>query len=77
MDDILEELEDSEVPESSEGKGGVAMKLKENLIRELNILLFNNTSDTAGGERVRQLFNSFHQEVFKVSVWRIVFSVWF
>lgn len=68
VDDILEELEDSEVPESSEGKGGVAMKLKENLIRELNKLLFNNTSNTAGGERVRQLFNSFHQEVFRVSV---------
>ena len=67
MDDILVELEDSEIPEKSEGKGAVAMKLKENLIRELNKLLFNNTSDMAGGERVRQLFNSFHQEVFKVS----------
>ena len=68
MDDILEELEDSEVPQSNEGKGGVAMKLKENLIKELNKLLFNNTSNTAGGERVRQLFNSFHHEVFKVSI---------
>ena len=68
MDDILEELEDSEVPESNEGKGGEAMKLKENLISELNKLLFNNTSNTAGGERVRQLFNSFHREVFKVIV---------
>ncbi|PFX11630.1 hypothetical protein AWC38_SpisGene24558 [Stylophora pistillata] len=62
----LQELEDSEIPETSEGKGAGAMKLKENLIRELNKLLFNNTSDMAGGERVRQLFNSFHQEVFKV-----------
>ncbi|CAH3155871.1 unnamed protein product [Pocillopora meandrina] len=67
VDETLVELEDSEVPESNEGKGGVAMKLKESLIRELNILLFNNTSDTAGGERVRHLFNSFHQEVFKVN----------
>lgn len=66
VDDILVELEDSEIPETSEGKGAVAMKLKGNLIRELNKLLFNNTSDMAGGERVRQLFNSFHQEVFKV-----------
>ena len=66
MDEILEELEDSEVPESSEGKGAVAMKLKQNLIKELNLLLFNNTSDMAGGENVRQLFNSFHQDVFKV-----------
>ena len=68
VDDTLVELERCEVPESREGKGGVAMKLKENLIRELNKLLFNNTSDTAGGERVRQLFNSFHREVFKVIV---------
>ena len=68
VDDTLVELERCEVPESSERKGGVAMKLKENLIRELNKLLFNNTSDTAGGERVRQLFNSFHREVFKVIV---------
>lgn len=66
VDDTLVELERCEVPESREGKGGVAMKLKENLIRELNKLLFNNTSNTAGGERVRQLFNSFHQEVFEV-----------
>ena len=72
VDETLVELEDSEVPESNEGKGGVAMKLKESLIRELNILLFNNTSDTAGGERVRHLFNSFHQEVFKVSVFDIL-----
>ena len=68
VDDTLVELERCEVPESREGKGGVAMKLKENLIRELNKLLFNNTSNTAGGERVRQLFNSFHREVFKVIV---------
>ena len=66
MDEILEELEDSEVPESSEGRGAVAMKLKQNLIKELNLLLFNNTSDMAGRENVRQLFNSFHQDVFKV-----------
>lgn len=68
VDDTLVELERCEVPESREGKGGVAMKLKENLIRELKKLLFNNTSNTAGGERVRQLFNSFHREVFKVIV---------
>ena len=68
VDDTLVELKRCEVPESREGKGGVAMKLKENLIRELNKLLFNNTSNTAGGERVRQLFNSFHREVFKVIV---------
>ena len=68
VDDTLVELERCEVPESSECKGGAAMKLKENLISELNKLLFNNTSNTAGGERVRQLFNSFHREVFKVIV---------
>ena len=68
VDDTLVELERCEVPESRERKGGAAMKLKENLISELNKLLFNNTSNTAGGERVRQLFNSFHREVFKVIV---------
>ena len=68
VDGTLVELKRCEVPESREGKGGVGMKLKENLIRELNKLLFNNTSNTARGERVRQLFNSFHREVFKVIV---------
>ena len=64
---MLKELEDSEVPESSEGKGAVAMKLKNNLIKELNKLLFNNTSDMEdGGEKVRHLFNSYHEAVFKV-----------
>ena len=63
---MLRELEDSEIPESDEGKGAVAMKLKHNLISELNQLLFNNTSDREGGENVRRLFNSFCEAVFKV-----------
>lgn len=67
MDKTLIELEDSEVPESDEGKGAVAMKLKHNLIKELNKLLFNNTSDMEGGENVRQLFNLFCDAVYKVS----------
>lgn len=66
MDETLRQLEDSEVPESDEGKGAVAMKLKHNLISELNKLLFNNTSDMEGGENVRRLFNSFCEAVFKV-----------
>ncbi|KAJ7393249.1 hypothetical protein OS493_006218 [Desmophyllum pertusum] len=67
VDEELKGLEDSEVPESSEGKGGVAMKLKNNLIKELNKLLFNNTSDMEdGGEKVRHLFNTFHEAVFEV-----------
>ncbi|KAJ7393237.1 Dynamin- GTPase protein [Desmophyllum pertusum] len=67
VDEELKGLEDSEVPESSEGKGGVAMKLKNNLIKELNKLLFNNTFDMEeGGEKVRHLFNSYHEAVFKV-----------
>ena len=36
---MLRELEDSEVPESDEGKGAVAMKLKNNLIKQLHELL--------------------------------------
>ena len=63
---MLKELEDSEVPESDEGKGAVAMKLKHNLITELEKLLFNNTSDMEGGENVRQLFNSFCEAVYQV-----------
>ena len=66
MDETLKELEESEVPESDEGKGAVAMKLKHNLITELSKLLFNNTSDTEGGEHVRLLFNSFCEAVYKV-----------
>lgn len=67
MDKTLIELEDSEVPESDEGKGAVAMKLKHNLIKELTKLLFNNTSDMEGGENVRRLFNLFCEAVYKVS----------
>ena len=63
---MLRELEDSEVPESDEGKGKVEMKLKNNLIKQLHELLFNNTSDLEGGENVRRLFNSFCETVFRV-----------
>ena len=66
MDKELKELEDSEVPESDERKGAVAMKLKYNLVTDLKDLLFNNTSDNEGGEKVRRLFNSFYESVFKV-----------
>ena len=63
---MLEELEDSKVPESDNGKGALAMKLKHILITELNKLLFGNTSNFEGGENVRQLFNLFSEDVFKV-----------
>ncbi|XP_078374496.1 uncharacterized protein LOC144658045 [Oculina patagonica] len=66
VDEELKGLEDSEVPESDEGKGAVAMKLKQYLIGDLKDLLFNNTSDNEGGEKVRGLFNSFYEDVFKV-----------
>lgn len=66
MDEELKNLEDSEVPESDEGKGAVAMKLKHTLIEDLKDLLFNNTSDNEGGEQVRRLFNLFYEDVFKV-----------
>ena len=72
---MLKELEDSEVPESDEGKGAVAMKLKHNLITELNKLLFNNTSDIEGGENVRRLFNSFCETVFKVRKHRLAWVI--
>ena len=63
----LASLAMSEVPESNEKKGALVMKLKCNLIFELNKLLFNNTSDSKGGEEVRKLFKTFHDSVFKVS----------
>ena len=63
----LASLAMSEVPESNEKKGALVMKLKCNLIFELNKLLFNNTSDSKGGEEVRTLFKTFHDSVFKVS----------
>ena len=59
-------LAHSEVPESSEGKGALVMKVKQTLIGQLKTLLFNNTSDIGGGEQVRTLFNKFHDAVFKV-----------
>ena len=75
MDETLKELEDSEVPETDEGKGAVAMKLKHNLITELTKLLFNNTSDTEGGENVRRLFNSFCEAVYQVREHRLTWVI--
>ena len=66
MESELTLLAHSEVPESSEGKGALVMKLKQNLITQLKTLLFNNTSDIGGGEQVRTLFNKFHDTVYKV-----------
>lgn len=66
MESELKLLAHSEVPESSEGKGALVMKLKQNLITQLKTLLFNNTSNIGGGEEVRTLFNKFHDTVYKV-----------
>ena len=67
MDKILKELEDSEVPDTSDRKGEVTMKLKQNVITKFESFLFNNISDEiTGGESVRKLFDSFHEDVFKV-----------
>ncbi|XP_074625296.1 uncharacterized protein LOC141883649 [Acropora palmata] len=63
----LDSLSMSEVPESNEKKGALVMKIKHNLISKLRVLLFNNTSDTQGGEQVRDLFKAFHDSVFKVN----------
>ena len=66
MESELKGLAHTEVPESSEGKGALVMKVKQTLIGQLKTLLFNNTSDIGGGEQVRTLFNKFHDAVFKV-----------
>ncbi|XP_015749624.1 PREDICTED: uncharacterized protein LOC107329450, partial [Acropora digitifera] len=63
----LASLAMSQVPESNEKKGALVMKIKHNLISKLRVLLFNNTSDTQGGEQVRDLFKTFHDSVFKVN----------
>ncbi|XP_015759216.1 PREDICTED: dynamin-related protein DNM1-like isoform X1 [Acropora digitifera] len=63
----LDSLSMSEVPESNEKKGALVMKIKHNLISKLRVLLFNNTSDSKGGEQVRDLFKEFHDSVFKVN----------
>ena len=66
MESELKLLAHSEVPETSEGKGALVMKVKQTLIGQLKTLLFNNTSDIGGGEQVRTLFNKFQDAVFKV-----------
>ena len=57
----------SEVPESKEKKGALMMKIKHTLISKLRELLFHNTSDSKGGEQVRDLFKTFRDSVLKVS----------
>lgn len=66
VEEELKSLADSEVPESSEGKGALVMKVKQNLITQLKTLLFNNTSNITGGEQVRELFNKFQKAIYKV-----------
>ncbi|XP_015766396.1 PREDICTED: dynamin-related protein 1A-like isoform X6 [Acropora digitifera] len=63
----LETLAMSEVPKSNEMKGAMVMKIKQNLISKLKELLFQNTSDSKGGEQVRDLFKAFHDSVLKVN----------
>ena len=74
MESELESLAHSAVPESSEGKGALVMKLKQSLISQLKTLLYNNTSEIGGGEQVRILFSKFHDSVFKVSE-KIIISI--
>lgn len=59
-------LAETEVPESQEGKGALVMKLKQQLIEQLKTMLFNNTTDSIGGEGVRDLFKSFQKEILSV-----------
>ena len=74
MESELESLAQSAVPESSEGKGALVMKLKQSLISQLKTLLYNNTSEIGGGEQVRILFSKFHDAVFKVGE-KIIISI--
>ena len=67
MEKELASLARSQVPKLNEKKGAMVMKIKHNLISKLRVLLFNNTSDSKGGEQVRDLFKEFHDSVFKVS----------
>lgn len=65
-DKEIEKLKEIEVPESMEKKGELIMKLKQNLITELEKRLTNNTSHEEGGEVMRKLFRSFQQEAFQM-----------
>ena len=67
MEKELASLARSQVPELNEKKGAMVMKIKHNLISKLKELLFQNTSDSKGGEQVRDLFKAFHDSVLKVS----------
>ena len=67
MEKELASLAMSQVPESNEKKGAMVMKIKHNLISKLKELLFQNTSDSKGGDQVRDLFKAFHDSVLKVS----------
>ncbi|MCG8403618.1 MAG: hypothetical protein MI923_00330, partial [Phycisphaerales bacterium] len=67
VDYELQKLSESEVPESSNEKRRLEMKVKHNLITQLRALLHNNRSKIRGGEQVRALFNKFHNDVYKVS----------
>ncbi|CAH3193860.1 unnamed protein product [Porites evermanni] len=62
----LQKLSESEVPESSNEKRRLEMKVKHNLVTQLRDLLHKNRSKIRGGEQVRALFNEFHNDVYKV-----------
>ena len=54
------------VPGTQDGNGALLMKLKQELIARVNELLFNNISNKAGGEQVRELILHFQAEVLTV-----------
>ncbi|XP_073240215.1 interferon-induced GTP-binding protein Mx1-like [Porites lutea] len=66
VDSELQKLSESEVPESSNEKRRLEMKVKHNLVTQLRDLLHKNRSKIRGGEQVRALFNEFHNDVYKV-----------
>ncbi|CAH3038800.1 unnamed protein product [Porites lobata] len=66
VDSELQKLSESEVPESSNEKRRLEMKVKHNLVTRLRDLLHKNRSKIRGGEQVRALFNEFHNDIYKV-----------
>ena len=67
MERELQALNQTAVPIDDAGKGKLMSSLQTKLIRQLETLLFNNTTNSAGGEKVRDRILVFNETILQLN----------
>jgi hypothetical protein len=67
LEQELKGLTESAVPDTSEGKGDLMARIQYQLIDKVKILLFNNITDSSGGEKVRDRILKFNKQILQVN----------